>query len=1331
MKFNESQNNLFISNDSLASNWINRSVNAWSRLEKTFGFNQEGIGLDYIAWAAAWLFLRWAEHEDAEQEAIALFNGENYTPLFPSHIKWENYKDLQPEDFSHFLESTLIPHIRSLDGRPVAIHLNRMVKYYEPMWFGLPADVSVKSSLHEPPVHFQLISTLWHIVSPLDLGRQEHCNYASNFIDSILYNNIKKARSSEFITPNPVVDLMVELANPQCGESIYDPCFGVGGLLVQAARRIRESAKQSATGEWENLSHNSIFGIEWDETAYTIAIARIVLSGIPKPGLELTNALQRPRSASFDVVLAVPPWGHIDNEIRESLRLSYNVPARDWSNLFVQHIMQALKPGGRAVIAVPEGLLFSSGPDKQLRKWLLNDFKVDGIISLPEGSFAPCTGIKSSLILIRREAPAESVFFCQVQKLAGTAVKTTAKEEKPLEIAKRFHEREVGSNSWSTPVYELMKHNWELVAKKSGDEQMNKWLSEICSSKTEVQRLSLQQIAVVATGIKYDRKIATENQTSEDDFRLIRISDIREGSIVRPSLYIKKSDANQINVDLCVRSHDILLSKTGTIGKTALVNPEAALKNTTATQSLVIIRPNESVLPEYLYALLTSTSYQQWMIGHARGAAIQHLATDSLRHLSIPVPEIQIQDRVIRELKKDKNADPLSVLANIVLNKGTKESKEVKSEIDLATFSSKLLQVVDAADPIERVKQAAGAYSALLTMFVDNDYINYQCSATIADAVEPLLLQVDKYPKGVSLFAILWHTLSSISYLEEHIEFQKPHFDDDEGVVLGEKLISLLSNELRNAMDDLKSSAIVDASISDNIVALGTDTNIEISITNNGYLPLIGCSIEIEPKLFKREINYLAEHSSQNISVTIPKQFSPGKFELSLIWSAKHIDDSDASGTVDLAIEIQSIRDVVHLANLGASPYVTGSPIEVNRPEMFFGRQEIIETIKRQLPTSHRANIILLEGNRRSGKTSILNQLLRPEMLHGWIPVYCNFQGGTGDSKLAGLPTHEIYKLLTKCIFDAVLKSGHRTWFPDMDMPDKTGLLFTADFKKTANSLFVDESAFERFELYLQSVIRIIAPNRLLLMLDEFDKIQEGIDTRITSPQVPENLRYILHTYPETSAILSYSKILRKLRNEYWSMLFGLGHRVTVGALEEEAAKLLVTHPAEGKLVYSDKARNKIIELCANQPFIIQQLCNCIFDKASDNGQRSISESLVDAAAQHLSTESEHFRTLWDHHVGSERRRFVLALCENLMNGPDAITYSLLEKKLLEAGIYAKNLSQALKNDIDHLKDLDLITMHGQGRYSLTIPLMASWIQQNIDFESQKRLAQNESQENL
>src|SRR4029453_6297737 len=96
----------------------------------------------------------------------------------------------------------------------------------------------------------------------------------------------------------------------------------------------------------------------------------------------------------------------------------------------------------------------------------------------------------------------------------------------------------------------------------------------------------------------------------------------------------------------------------------------------------------------------------------------------------------------------------------------------------------------------------------------------------------------------------------------------------------------------------------------------------------------------------------------------------------------------------------------------------------------------IIDKIKRQLSTSHRANVILLEGNRRTGKTSILKRLQAPNVLPGWIFVNCSFQGGQGHENKAGLPTNEVFRLMTRDIGWAVDASGLRVWLPNAEPPD-------------------------------------------------------------------------------------------------------------------------------------------------------------------------------------------------------------------------------------------------------------------------------------------------------
>src|SRR5262249_11477793 len=134
-----------------------------------------------------------------------------------------------------------------------------------------------------------------------------------------------------------------------------------------------------------------------------------------------------------------------------------------------------------------------------------------------------------------------------------------------------------------------------------------------------------------------------------------------------------------------------------------------------------------------------------------------------------------------------------------------------------------------------------------------------------------------------------------------------------------------------------------------------------------------------------------------------------------------------------------------------------------------------------------------------------------------------------------------------------------------------------------------EKSAFADFRDYLEILLSVIKPLklRLVLMLDEFDKVQEGINSGVTSPQVPENIRFLIQTYPEFSAILSGSRRLKRLREKYWSALFGLGINVPVTALDVQSARKIVTEPVRDKLVYSNEAIERVVHLTARQPYLL------------------------------------------------------------------------------------------------------------------------------------------------
>lgn len=440
------------------------------------------------------------------------------------------------------------------------------------------------------------------------------------------------------------------------------------------------------------------------------------------------------------------------------------------------------------------------------------------------------------------------------------------------------------------------------------------------------------------------------------------------------------------------------------------------------------------------------------------------------------------------------------------------------------------------------------------------------------------------------------------------------------------------------------------------------------------------------------------------------------------------LDGRDLNGSSTVNLLVKSFEQIPMLEELGASPYVVGNPIDTDREDMFFGRQDVIERIRLQIDSKKHANVVLLEGNRRTGKTSILRQLQKPGTLSDWIVVYCSFQDADGDTDKAGLSTTNVYRLLARTIGWSLAEEKVFTWFPGEAAADPKRL-FKLEFRKALDRVFQDEHPFEVLKIYLNSVLEAVKPRRVLLMLDEFDKLQEGIDSGVTSPQVPENIRHLLQHSNGLSAILTGSRRLKRLREQYWSALFGLGYRVEISELPKAEALRLVTDPVAGRLRYLPQACERLVDLCARQPFLIQSLCTRVFERAR-TGERTITVEAVNEAAKEMVTNNEHFRTLWDY-AQTHRRRLILALCEASSDGPDAITLEFLLAKMELANVYIEHESH-LGDDLEYLRELELIELdksYRGGSYRISVPLLGMWIRQSIDLNDVTTRAREESRE--
>jgi type I restriction enzyme M protein len=479
-----------------------------------------------------------------------------------------------------------------------------------------------------------------------------------------------------------------------------------------------------------------------------------------------------------------------------------------------------------------------------------------------------------------------------------------------------------------------------------------------------------------------------------------------------------------------------------------------------------------------------------------------------------------------------------------------------------------------------------------------------------------------------------------------------------------------------------------------------------------------------------KSIGFLPEYGAATWDIVLPAQHTPGLIEIGVQISARTLEGGHVQQQLSAEILVKADDTASVEKPLSANPYITGNPIDIKRKDMFFGRDDLIETIARQLGPVQTGNSVLLEGNRRVGKTSILKQLeANPEISSIWIPVYCSFQGGTGADGKLGMPTNEVYRLLTRRLGLTVHKAGH-------DVPLATARTvvdtrnFRIGFSAQIQAAFNEEAdSFDVFESYLIEILETVKPNRILFLLDEFDKIKEGIESGITSPMVPENFRYLIQSHSEIAMVFSGSKRLKELREGYWSALFGIGRRVPVGSINMESARFLVTEPVRDILTYTDEARDLIVRLAACQPFMIQSLCNYVFEDCVYSGDRIVTTEVVDRSSSQLVVENEHLASLWDL-AGTDAARLALYTVADLENGPDIADIATIEANLVLQGVELDE--ELLEATLDVLEERELLIRERSSNgdkghvYAVALPLFSTWILRYKNFDEVLRRALRE-----
>lgn len=213
-----------------------------------------------------------------------------------------------------------------------------------------------------------------------------------------------KTKAGQYFTPRPLIDSIVRLIKPQPGEIIQDPAAGTGGFLVAADRYIKDHSDdlyKLKKAEAHFQRHSTFVGHEWVPDTHRLCLMNLLLHEIHGPvGCEDTLSPSGESLGKADVILTNPPFNKMTGTVN---RIDFSVTAaeRVGPMPFLEHVVRALKPGGRAAIVMPDNILFGDGVGMALRTWLMDLCDLHTILRLPTGIFY-AQGVKTNVLFFAR-----------------------------------------------------------------------------------------------------------------------------------------------------------------------------------------------------------------------------------------------------------------------------------------------------------------------------------------------------------------------------------------------------------------------------------------------------------------------------------------------------------------------------------------------------------------------------------------------------------------------------------------------------------------------------------------------------------------------------------------------------------------------------------------------------------------------------------------------------------------------------------------------------------------------------------------------------------------
>ena len=410
------------------------------------------------------LFIKGLDDKETIKENDAILLGVDFDRTFPEdkqNLRWSKFKNFEAETMYEIVANEVFPFIKNL-------HTNKdsaYAKYMGDAIFKIPTPL--------------MLSKIIDGIDNIDMD--ENKDTKGDLYEYLLSKVATAGTNGQFRTPRHIIDMIVRLMKPTPQDVIVDPAAGSAGFLVSSQAYLRENHADLflVQGLKEHFNNNMFYGFDMDRTMLRIGAMNMMLHGVDNPNIEYKDSLSEANTDKdkFSLVLANPPFkGSLDYE-QVSADLLKVTKTKKTELLFLALFLRILKTGGRCASIVPDGVLFgSTGGHKSIRKEIVENHKLEAIISMPSGVFKPYAGVSTAIMIFTKTGTGgtDKVWFYDM-KADGYSLddKRNPIEDNDInDIVERFsnldkeEDRKRTEQSFFVPVEEIRDNGYDLSINK-------------------------------------------------------------------------------------------------------------------------------------------------------------------------------------------------------------------------------------------------------------------------------------------------------------------------------------------------------------------------------------------------------------------------------------------------------------------------------------------------------------------------------------------------------------------------------------------------------------------------------------------------------------------------------------------------------------------------------------------------------------------------------------------------------------------------------------------------------------------------------------------------